>query len=57
MFGWFKSRQETNDKKRYEAKMAEALAAQRRGDIQSFAVLTKEAEDIWAEIEAQKGKA
>ena len=54
MFGWFKSRQESKDQKRYEAKMAEALAAQRRGDIQSFALLTKEAEDIWAEIEAQK---
>ena len=54
MFGWFKGRNEAKARKRYEAKMAEAQAAQRRGDIQAFAILSKEAEDLWAEIEAQK---
>lgn len=35
----------------YEAKLKEAMDAQRSGDIQGFAALTEQAQEIYAQIQ------
>lgn len=52
MFSWFKSDPTKKLRKQYDAKLEEGMQAQRRGDIKSYAMITAEAEKIWAEIEA-----
>ncbi len=46
--GWFDPVKKK--RKLYDMKLEEAMHAQRRGDIKSYAMLSAEAEAIWAEI-------
>ena len=50
MFGIFKKDPQKKLRKQYDAKLEEAMHAQRRGDIKGYALLTAEVESIWAEI-------
>ncbi|MBE0369859.1 Lacal_2735 family protein [Pseudoalteromonas sp. MMG013] len=50
MFGVFKSDPQKALRKRYDKKLEEAMHAQRRGDIKSYAFLSAEAESIWIKI-------
>lgn len=38
-------------RKQYDVKLEQAMLAQRRGDIKGYALLTSEAEKIWAELQ------
>lgn len=51
MFGFFKSDPAKKLRKQYDAKLDQALAAQRNGDIRGYSELTAEAEAIWKELE------
>ena len=50
MFGLFKADPIKKAQKRYQSKLTEAMNAQRSGDIQGFAKLSSEAEEILSEI-------
>lgn len=52
MFGLFKSNPTKKLRKNYDMKLEQAMHAQRKGDIKSYSMLTAEAENIWAEIQA-----
>jgi hypothetical protein len=52
MFNLFKSDPQKKLQKAYEAKLTEAMQAQRNGDIRGYSVLQEEAEAIYAELEA-----
>jgi hypothetical protein len=41
--------------KAYEAKMKEAMEAQRKGDIQGYAALNEEAEELLQTLQGLKG--
>jgi len=56
MFGLFKSNPTKKLRKTYDAKLEQAMQAQRKGDIKTYSMLTAEAEAIWADIEAIEGK-
>lgn len=47
--GWFDPVKKK--RKLYDMKLEEAMHAQRRGDIKSYAMLSAEAEALWSEIE------
>ncbi|MBT3146978.1 MULTISPECIES: DUF6435 family protein [Neptunomonas] len=51
MFSFFKSNPSKKLRKQHDEKLEDAMNAQRNGDIQGYAMLTKEAEEIWAKIE------
>ena len=51
MFGFFKTDPLKKAKTRYQNKLAEAMNAQRSGNIQEYARLSVEAEEIFKEIE------
>lgn len=51
MFGFFKSDPARKLRKQYEAKLAEAMQAQRNGDIRGYAELSAQADAIWKELE------
>lgn len=51
MFGFLKSSPLKKMKKQYDQKLEQAMLAQRKGDIRSYAMLTAEAEALWNEIE------
>ena len=51
MFGLFKSNPTKKLRKQYDAKLEQAMHAQRKGDIKSYSMLTAEAESLWADIE------
>ena len=51
MFGLFKSDPTKKLRKQYDAKLEQAMHAQRKGDIKTYSMLTAEAESLWAEIE------
>lgn len=51
MFGLFKSDPTKKLRKQYDIKLEQAMLSQRKGDIRSYAMLSAEAEKIWAEIE------
>ena len=51
MFGFFKSNPIKKIRKQYDMKLEQALNAQRKGDIKSYAMLTLEAEELWEKIE------
>lgn len=51
MFGWLKTNPVKKMRKQYDAKLEQAMHAQRRGDIKSYSMLTAEAETLWKEIE------
>lgn len=52
MFAWLFGPPEARLRKQYDAKLEQAMLAQRRGDMKSFAFLSQEAEGIWKKIEA-----
>ena len=52
MFGLFKSNPTKKLRKQYDAKLEQAMLAQRKGDIKTYSMLTAEAEAMWQEIEA-----
>ncbi|HPF14980.1 MAG: Lacal_2735 family protein [Planctomycetes bacterium] len=52
MFGFQKADPLQKLQKAYEAKTAEAIALQRKGDIRGFARATEEAEALLAQIDA-----
>jgi hypothetical protein len=52
MFGWFKSNPAKKLQSAYEHKLAEAMHAQRNGDIRAYAFLQQEAEKLYAELQA-----
>lgn len=56
MFAWFRRRPERTLKQRYDRLMKEARDLQRGGDIPAYAEKTREAEDVWAEIEALRAE-
>ncbi|TVQ29524.1 MAG: Lacal_2735 family protein [Wenzhouxiangella sp.] len=51
MFGFLKSDPVKKLRKQYDAKLDQALHAQRNGDIKGYAKLTEEANAIWKELE------
>jgi hypothetical protein len=51
MFGFFKSNPARKLRKQYESKLAEAMQAQRNGDIRGYAELSAQADAIWKELE------
>ncbi|ESP92595.1 MULTISPECIES: DUF6435 family protein [Pseudoalteromonas] len=51
MFGIFKANPVKKLRKAHDAKLEQAMYAQRNGDIRGYAMLTAEAESIWKEIE------
>lgn len=51
MFGFLKADPAKKLRKIYDQKSTEAMLAQRKGDIKSYAMLTAEAEELWKEIE------
>jgi hypothetical protein len=52
MFGLFKSDPSKKLRKQYDAKLEQAMLAQRKGDIRTYSTLTAEAEEIWKSIQA-----
>lgn len=52
MFGLLKSNPTKKLRKQYDAKLEQAMLAQRKGDIKTYSMLTAEAEAMWQEIEA-----
>ena len=52
MFGFLRSSPVKKKKKLYDRKLEEAMLAQRKGDIRSYAALTAQAEEMWREIES-----
>jgi len=54
MFGFLKSDPSKKLRKLYDKKSTDAMLAQRKGDIHSYAMLTAEAEALWKEIEDLK---
>jgi hypothetical protein len=57
MFSLFKNNPLKKLNKAYDAKLEQAMHAQRNGDIKSFAMLTEEAEKINKEILALENSA
>ena len=53
---WFKSDPVRKIRKAYEAKMKEAMEAQRGGSIQGYAKLYTEAEALLAQVQAAEAK-
>jgi len=51
MFSLFKSDPTKKLRKRYHAKLEEAMLAQRKGDIKTYSFITAEAEELLKEIE------
>jgi hypothetical protein len=51
MFGFLKSDPSKKLRKQYDAKLTQALQAQRNGDIRGYATLTEEAQAIWKQLE------
>ncbi|MEZ9525597.1 DUF6435 family protein [Enterovibrio norvegicus] len=51
MFSFFKKDPAKKLRNTYNAKLEQAMKAQRNGDIKSYSLITAEAEDIWQEIE------
>lgn len=57
MFGIFKTSPEKNLQKMqqaYEKKLADAMHAQRNGDIRKYSLLTEEAQELHRKIESAK---
>lgn len=54
MLGFLKPDPRKKLQKAYEAKLAEALHAQRNGDLRTHGTLMEEAEKLYAELQALK---
>lgn len=57
MFNLFRRDPLKKMRKQYDAKLKQAMLAQRRGDIRTYSQLTSEAEKLWAELEAKQKSA
>ena len=57
MFGWFRRNKAKDLRRRYEAKMKEALDLQRQGDIPAFALATAEADELYQALQAAQSAA
>ena len=59
MFGWFTRDPTKSLRRRYEAKLKEAVQLQRSGDIPAFALASAEAEELLTQLrqseQAQRG--
>lgn len=51
MLKWFSKDPSKKLVKAYEAKLTQAMHAQRNGDIRTYSMLSKEADDIYQEIQ------
>ncbi|UTW06610.1 DUF6435 family protein [Pseudomonas benzenivorans] len=51
MFGLFKSDPLKKLRKQYDAKLEEAMNAQRNGNIRGYAQLSEEADALWKQLE------
>ncbi|KZY38717.1 MULTISPECIES: DUF6435 family protein [unclassified Oleiphilus] len=56
MFKWFSKNPSKKLVKAYEAKLTEAMHAQRNGDIRAYSMLSKEADDIYQKIQSVMAK-
>ncbi len=56
MFGLFKRDPIKKLRAEYDEKLELAMHAQRRGDIESYSMLTLAAEEIWEQIEQLQSK-
>ncbi|MEL7021545.1 MAG: DUF6435 family protein [Bacteroidota bacterium] len=58
MFGLFKRKKDPAAalEKEYEALLERAKDVQRSGDLRAYAALIEESEQLWARIEALRGK-
>jgi hypothetical protein len=56
MFGFLKADPVKKLRKIYDQKSTDAMLAQRKGDIKTYAMLTAEAEQLWKEIQQLKAK-
>jgi len=56
MFSFFKSDPLKKLNKAHEAKLEQAMHAQRNGDIKGYAMITAEAEEILVKIKALEAK-
>lgn len=56
MFSIFKKDPTKALNKRYDAKLEQAMHAQRNGDIRTYSMLTAEAEEILKELNSSKNK-
>jgi hypothetical protein len=54
MFFFFKKDPAKKLQKAYEAKLEQAMRAQRNGDIESYSMITNEAENIMQDIQKLK---
>lgn len=52
MFNFLKPNPVKKLRNSYDKKLTEAMLAQRKGDIRSYAMLTAEAEEVWSRLEA-----
>ncbi|WP_415895837.1 DUF6435 family protein [Neptuniibacter sp. PT34_22] len=50
MFSFLKQNPEKRLKKEYNAKLEQAMKAQRSGDIEKYAFLTREAEELYEKL-------
>ena len=50
MFSFLKANPEKKLKKQYNAKLEQAMQAQRNGDIEKYSFLTREAEELYEQI-------
>ncbi|MCB5226115.1 DUF6435 family protein [Alishewanella sp. 16-MA] len=57
MFKWLKPDPEKKLRKRYDAKLEQAMHAQRNGDMRLFADLTEESEALWQQLTELKAQA
>jgi len=57
MFSIFKKNPAKKLNQRYEAKLEQAMQAQRNGDIKGYAMITAEAEEIAIQIRALENSA
>ncbi|ATX77079.1 MAG: DUF6435 family protein [Reinekea forsetii] len=57
MFSMFKSDPTKKLKKQYEAKLQEAMEAQRGGDIRSYSMLSEEADGLYKQFLAAEQEA
>ena len=56
MFKWFSKNPSKKLVKAYEAKLTEAMHAQRNGDIRAYSMLSKEADDMYQKIQSVMAK-
>ncbi|GGD69325.1 DUF6435 family protein [Lacimicrobium alkaliphilum] len=56
MFNIFRRDPNKKLRKQYDTRLEQAMQAQRRGDIKSFAMLTDEAEKLWQQLQEQQQK-